>query len=103
MGKKKLDTPKELTKQEKKKLDLLEHYSEKDIKEINETTQKKQAALDNWDVEHVNKVLELENYWNFLQGHATTWAFNTKTEQKKFDKTKENALLTFNKRYGLSA
>ena len=77
--------------------------AEKDIKEINETTQKKQAALDNWDAEHVNKVLELENYWNFLQGHATTWAFNTKTEQKKFDKTKENALLTFNKRYGLSA
>jgi hypothetical protein len=34
MGKKIAEKPKEITKEEKKKLTLLEHYSDKDIKEM---------------------------------------------------------------------
>ncbi len=76
----------------------------KSIDEINETIEQKQAALDNWDAEHSNKILELENYWNFLQtGHTTTWRFNTKTAQKQFDAQKNVLLANYTDNYGLVA
>lgn len=58
----------------------------KRIKEMNDTINKEQNALDNWDKEHVNKVRELQEFWNQLQGgENTAWFGRTSTAQQLLD------------------
>ena len=68
----------------------------KALEEINKTIAQEQDALNNWDKEHVNKVLELENYWNFLQtGENKTWFGRTSSAQDQFDIEKQRLLQQF--------
>ena len=58
----------------------------KRVKEMNDTINKEQNALDNWDKEHVNKVRELQKFWNDLQnGENKTWFGRTSTAQQLLD------------------
>lgn len=74
------------------------------LEEQQKTLEDRQNALKNWDQEHLNKVAELENFWNFLQsGKTTTWKFSLEKQQKKFDKNKLNLYNQFVNDYGMVA
>lgn len=74
----------------------------KAIKEANDTIQKKQEELAKWPKENVNKVKELEDFWNFLQtGKAKTYRLFTDRAQKKFDIEKQQLLQDFVSQHGL--
>lgn len=61
----------------------------KAIDESNDTIDKKNEALANWPKENVNKIKDLEDFWNFLQtGKTKTWRFRTNKAQEIFDKNK---------------
>lgn len=78
----------------------------KEIDELNKNIKQKQDALNNWDSEHVNAVLELENYWNFLQsGDVKTWRLRLGNAQKKFDENGNKLALYQNyvSQHGLAA
>jgi len=75
----------------------------KKVEELNTTITEKQNALDNWDEEHVNKVLYLENYWNMLNGgESKTWRLFTSNAQDDFDNAKDQRMrrIMLNSRYG---
>lgn len=74
------------------------------INEINTAITNEQNALATWDQDHQNKVIELENYWNFLQsGKSKTWRLFTKRAQDKFDSNKQQMLQDYIQNYGLAA
>lgn len=59
------------------------------LEEQQKTLDARREALQNWDKDHVNRIAELENFWNFLQsGKTTTWRFSLEKQQKKFDANK---------------
>lgn len=63
----------------------------KELEEINKVLLEKQTALNNWDDEHKNKVIELEKHWNFLNcDKSKTWRLFTSRAQAKFDSEKAN-------------
>lgn len=72
------------------------------IQELTDAINARQHALNNWPEENGNKILELENYWNWLQTGATkTYRFSTKKAQKKFDLTKQQQFRDFVSQHGL--
>ncbi|MBO7053657.1 MAG: hypothetical protein J6W27_04465 [Alphaproteobacteria bacterium] len=74
------------------------------LEEQQKTLEDRQNALKNWDQEHVNKVVELENFWNFLQsGKTTTWRFSLEKQQKKFDANKMALYNQFVNDHGMAA
>lgn len=74
----------------------------KSIEEINKTIEEKQTALDNWDEKHKNKVIELEDFWNFLQtGKTKTFRLLTDKAQENFDEHKQEWLKDYISQHGL--
>ncbi len=74
------------------------------IKEINNTIDEKQNALDNWDQQHVNNILKLEEFWNRLQkGENTAWFGRTSSAQARFDKQKQILFGEFLQKQSLAA
>ena len=62
----------------------------KAIDESNKTIDKQNEALANWSTENINKIKELEDFWNFLQtGKTKTWRLRTDKAQEKFDANKK--------------
>ena len=60
-----------------------------ELKDVNKVLKEKNAALKNWDKDHINNVLFLQNFWNELQnGGNTTFALSTKRAQARFDEKK---------------
>lgn len=65
-----------------------------DLKEQNKVLKDRNAALKNWDEDHYNKVLRLENFWNMLQsGDTKSYGISAKHAQKKFTNEKRDILL----------
>ena len=65
-----------------------------DLKEQNEVLKSRKAALKNWDEDHYNKVLRLENFWNMLQnGDTKSFGISAENAQKRFMKNQRNKLL----------
>lgn len=76
----------------------------KGVEELTKTIEEKQNALDNWDDNHKNKLIELENYWNFLQsGKTTTWRLSLENAQNKFNKNKPRIFQNYVDAHGLAA
>lgn len=76
----------------------------KSLTEINKTLDAREKAYANWDAEHVNKVVELENHWNFLQsGKSKTMRLFSNNIQKKFDKNKHQLFMNYVAEHGLAA
>ena len=76
----------------------------KKITELNDAIDARNKALTNWPENNVNKVKDLEDYWNFLQtGKTTTWRFSQKSAQKKFDASKQMLLQKYIAQQGLAA
>lgn len=74
------------------------------IKEKTATIKKQRTALNNWDVEHVNKIEYLQKFWNHLQtGDTKTFSFSTKRAQGKFDLNKAAILQQLALQNGLAA
>lgn len=62
----------------------------KAIDESNETIDKQNKALANWSTENINKIKQLEDFWNFLQtGKTKTWRLRTDKAQEKLDANKK--------------
>ncbi|MFQ6704598.1 MAG: hypothetical protein ACLRFP_05975 [Alphaproteobacteria bacterium] len=62
----------------------------KAIDESNETIDKQNEALANWSTENINKIKQLEDFWNFLQtGKTKTWRLRTDKAQEKLDANKK--------------
>lgn len=62
-----------------------------EINELNRAITARNNALNNWPQQNTNKVLYLENYWNFLQtGKTKTWRLSTKKAQKILNKNNIN-------------
>lgn len=65
-----------------------------ELKDINKTLREKNAAMKNWNTDHVNKVIVLEKFWNDLQtGVTKTYAFSRKSAQEEFNETQKAALM----------
>lgn len=65
-----------------------------DLKEQNKVLRDRNAALKNWDQDHYNKVLRLENFWNMLQnGDNKSYGISAKRAQKKFTNNQKDVLL----------
>lgn len=74
------------------------------IQEINKTIDEKQNALDNWDQQHINNILKLEEFWNRLQkGENTAWFGRTSSAQARFDKQKQILFREFLQKQSLAA
>ncbi len=74
------------------------------LKDEKKVLEDKEKARQTYDQDHMNKVAELENFWNFLQsGKTTTWRFSLEKQQKKFDKNKLNLYNQFVNDYGMVA
>lgn len=71
------------------------------IEEINKIITAKETSLQKWDEEHANKLVVLENYWNFLQGNTKTFAFSLKRAQQKFDVNKQQLLQNYVSQHSL--
>jgi hypothetical protein len=72
------------------------------INELNTAISEREDVLNNWPEKSGNVVLELENYWNFLQsGKTRTWRLSTKNAQKSFDKKKANKWQQYVAKHGL--
>lgn len=66
----------------------------REIQELNDHINDRNTALNNWPQTNTNKVLYLENYWNWLQtGETKTWRLSTKNAQKTFDINNANDFL----------
>ena len=75
----------------------------KAIEESNKTLDKQNAALANWPKENVNKIKDLEDFWNFLQtGKTKTWRLRTNKAQEIFDKNKTLWLERHIQNYGMA-
>lgn len=74
----------------------------KTIEELQTAIDERTRALQNWPQNNTNKVIELENYWNFLQDKTTTWGFSLKKAQDRFDAGKVGMLQQYINRNGLS-
>ncbi|MBO7042322.1 MAG: hypothetical protein J6W08_00445 [Alphaproteobacteria bacterium] len=74
------------------------------INELNTAITNEQNALNTWDNDHKNKVIELENYWNFLQtGDSKTWRLFTSRAQEKFDTEKGALFQKYISQHGMAA
>lgn len=74
------------------------------IKEINKTIDEKQNALDNWDQQHINNILKLEEFWNRLQnGENKAWFGRTSSAQARFDQQKRILFREFLQKQSLAA
>ncbi|MFQ6778465.1 MAG: hypothetical protein ACLRFI_04230 [Alphaproteobacteria bacterium] len=75
-----------------------------EIAELNKSINDRNIAMANWDQEHQNRIIELENYWNFLQtGKNVSFFGRAKNAQKRFDKNKKNLLQNYINSHGLAA
>ena len=78
--------------------DKLDRFKEatKELKELNKHNKEYSDALKSLPERNMNKVVELENYWNWLQGNDTkTWRLSTKNAQKDFDKNKQDLWMKY--------
>lgn len=56
------------------------------IRELNTAINERNNALANWPEHNTSRMLELENYWNWLQtGDVKTWGLSQKKAQDAFD------------------
>jgi len=79
-------------------------HANEEITELTRAINDRNTALTNWPENNVNKIKDLEDFWNFLQtGKVTTWRFSQKAAQKDFDATKIIALQDYKRKYGLAA
>ncbi len=107
---KKLEAAKrEIEKNNNKNKDLFDNVNKFEtaatsIQEINKTIDEKQNALDNWDQQHINNILKLEEFWNRLQkGENTAWFGRTSSAQARFDKQKQILFREFLQKQSLAA
>lgn len=76
-----------------------ERYNEAtaELAELNNNITERNNALNNWPQQNTNRVLYLENYWNWLQtGQTKTFRFSTKAAQNKFNRKNMNDALLNN-------
>lgn len=79
-------------------------HANEEITELTTAINNRNTALANWPQNNVNKIVELENYWNWLQsGDNKTWGLSLKRAQKSFDKNKQQMLQNYISQYGLTA
>lgn len=79
-------------------------HANEEIAELTAAINRRNTALLNWPDNNKNKIIELENYWNFLQsGDNRTWALSLKRAQQKFDKNKQQMWIDYQRDYGLAA
>ena len=63
------------------------------VTELTTQIEEKEKALREWPQNNHNKLLELENFWNFLQtGKTKTWSLFTDRAQKRFDNKRKDGL-----------
>ena len=76
----------------------------KEIRELNDIIDKRQKAEEDWDKNNMNKVIELEDFWNFLQTGKNRASFRrTSKAQEKYDKNKEQWMADYVAKHGLRA
>lgn len=73
------------------------------ITELNNNIAERERAEAEWPDNNKNKIVELENFWNFLQGNTTTFAFSQKKAQTKFDRNKNAMLQQYIAQHSLAA
>ena len=82
----------------KDKKDKIDRFKEatQELKDLNKHNKEYNDALKSLPERNMNKVVELENYWNWLQGNDTkTWRLSTKNAQKDFDKNKQDLWMQY--------
>lgn len=80
------------------------HTITDELTELNTNIRNRENAIRNWGNEKVSKVVQLENFWNFLQtGKTKTWRLRTDKAQEKFDKNKDVWLQQYIRQHGLAA
>ena len=79
------------------------HDATKQVDELRTQIEEKENALREWPQNNHNKLLELENFWNFLQtGKTKTWGLFTDKAQDRFDEHKEEWLQNYISQHGLT-
>ena len=64
----------------------------REIQELTRAVNERTNALQNWPQANLNKIIELENHWNFLQDKTTTWNLSQKRAQKRFDRNNQKQI-----------
>ena len=60
--------------------------------------------MDNWDQQHINNILKLEEFWNRLQnGENKAWFGRTSSAQARFDQQKRILFREFLQKQSLAA
>ena len=85
--------------------DRIQQYNDAtaEVTELTRAIQDRENALQHWDQHNTNRIIELENYWNFLQDNTTSWSLFQHRAQARFDRNKQAMLQTYINRHGMAA
>lgn len=74
------------------------------VEELTNNINERNDALAHWPKKNTNRLVQLENYWNWLQtGDLRSFRFSAQNAQDDFDKNSENLWLQYQASHGLQA
>lgn len=74
-----------------------------EVEELTRAIDRREHALQNWPESNLNRVVALENYWNFLQDNTTSWSLFQHRAQARFDRRKHAMLQNYVAQHGMNA